>query len=159
MKINCTLDWPFSQLLDCGKRFIRMNFILPHSFELDLPGIPLFSTLVELLFSYSNKVLRIIDTFIRIISSGSIWTLWEELNRQVVVLSHFWCSRLALFLCFYTGETSRLWWASVLLLSESRQSVRTVRVPYQPSVFAPFFLKSAGVTLFWASAVLLWFLA
>ena len=23
-----------------------------------------------------------------------------------------------------------------------------VRVPYQPSVFAPFFLKSAGVTLF-----------
>ena len=62
-------------------------------------------------------------------------------------------------LCFYTGETSRLWWASILLLSEPRQPVPAVRVPYQPSVFAPFFLKSAGVTLFWASAVLLWFLA
>ena len=62
-------------------------------------------------------------------------------------------------LCFYTGETSRLWWASVLLLSEPRQSVHTVRVPYQPSVFAPFFLKSAGWVLIWTSAVLLWFLA
>ena len=37
-----------------------------------LAGNVLLSTLVELLFSYSNKVLRIIDTFIRIISSGSI---------------------------------------------------------------------------------------
>ena len=75
------------------------------------------------------------------------------------MLSHYWCSRPALFLCFYTGETSRLWWASVLLLSEPRQSVRTVRVPYRPSVFAPFCLKSAGLALIWASAVLLWFLA
>ena len=64
-----------------------------------------------------------------------------------------------LLLCFYTGETSRLWWASVLPLSEPRQSVHTVRVPYQPSVFAPFFLKSAGWVLIWTSAVLLWFLA
>ena len=64
-----------------------------------------------------------------------------------------------LLLCFYTGEASRLWWASVLLLSEPRQSVRTVRVPYRPSVFAPFYLKSAGLALIWASAVLLWFLA
>ena len=62
-------------------------------------------------------------------------------------------------LCFYTGETSRLWWASVLLLSDPRQSVHTVRVPYQPSVFAPFCFKSAGLALVWASAVLLWFLA
>ena len=38
------------------------------------------STLVELLFSYSNKVLRITDTFIRIISSGSIWTLWGRIE-------------------------------------------------------------------------------
>ena len=64
-----------------------------------------------------------------------------------------------LLLCFYTGEASRLWWASVLLLSEPRQSVRAVRVPYRPSVFAPFCLKSAGLALIWASAVLLWFLA
>ena len=62
-------------------------------------------------------------------------------------------------LCFYTGETSRLWWASVLLLSDPRQSGHTVRVPYQPSVFAPFCFKSAGLALSWASAVLLWFLA
>ena len=49
----------------------------------------LLSTLVELLFSYSNKVLRIIDTFIRIISSGSIWTLWgriESTGCRVIAL-------------------------------------------------------------------------
>ena len=81
-------------------------------------------------------------------------------TRQTVLLFALFDAQDRLsFLCFYTGETSRLWWASVLLLSEPRQSVHTVRVPYQPSVFAPFFLKSAGWVLIWTSAVLLWFLA
>ena len=36
-----------------------MNFILPHSFELDLPGIPLLSTLELLLFGHSNRCIRV----------------------------------------------------------------------------------------------------
>ena len=81
-------------------------------------------------------------------------------TRQTVLLFALFDAQDRLsFLCFYTGETSRLWWASVLLLSDPRQSVHTVRVPYQPSVFAPFCFKSAGLALVWASAVLLWFLA
>ena len=81
-------------------------------------------------------------------------------TRQTVLLFALFDAQDRLsFLCFYTGETSRLWWASVLLLSDPRQSVHTVRVPYQPSVFAPFCFKSARLALVWASAVLLWFLA
>ena len=38
---------------------MRMNFILPHSFELDLPGIPLLSTLELLLFGHSNRCIRV----------------------------------------------------------------------------------------------------
>ena len=89
---------------------------------------------------------------------GSIWTRGIYFTDCTVIRFIDAQERL-LLLCFYTGEASRLWWASVLLLSEPRQPVPAVRVPYQPSVFAPFFLKSAGVALFWASAVLLWFLA
>lgn len=44
-------------MMDCGTRNTEMNFILPHSFDLDLRG-KLLSTLVELLFYYSNKILR-----------------------------------------------------------------------------------------------------
>ena len=81
-------------------------------------------------------------------------------TRQTVLLFALFDAQDRLsFLCFYTGETSRLWWASILLLSEPRQPVPAVRVPYQPSVFAPFCFKSAGLALVWASAVLLWFLA
>ena len=36
-----------------------MNFILPHSFELDLRGIPLLSTLELLLFGHSNRCIRV----------------------------------------------------------------------------------------------------
>ena len=43
---------------------MEMNFILPHSFELDLPRVPLLSTLEVLLFDYSNTGLR--KVFIRI---------------------------------------------------------------------------------------------
>ena len=94
----------------------------------------------------------------RITFGGSIWTRGIYFTDCTVIALLNAQDRLSL-LCFYTGETSRLWWASVLPLSEPRQSVHTVRVPYQPSVFAPFFLKSAGWVLIWTSAVLLWFLA
>ena len=136
-----------------------MNFILPHSFELNLPGIPLLSTLELLLFGHSNRCIRV-TVLIMGDHLGRIY-----LNRQGIYSDRLYCFRIfdaqdRLFDLFcYTGETSRLWWASVLLLSEPRQSVHTVRVPYQPSVFAPFFLKSAGWVLIWTSAVLLWFLA
>ena len=93
----------------------------------------------------------------RITFGGSIWTRGIYFTDCTVIALLNAQDRLSL-LCFYTGA-SRLWWASVLLLSEPRQSVHTVRVPYQPSVFAPFFLKSAGWVLIWTSAVLLWFLA
>ena len=138
---------------------MKMNFILPHSFELDLPGIPLLSTLELLLFGHSNRCIRV-TVLIMGDHLGRIY-----LNCQGIYSDRLYCFRIfdaqdRLFDLFcYTGETSRLWWASVLLLSEPRQSVRTVRVPYRPSVFAPFCLKSAGLALIWASAVLLWFLA
>ena len=136
-----------------------MNFILPHSFELDLRRECHY--LVHRSFSFG--VIQIRRSVQKLSSLGSPSAdLFEREGfiSQTVLLSALLNAqdRLSL-LCFYTGETSRLWWASVLLLSEPRQSVRTVRVPYRPSVFAPFCLKSAGLALIWASAVLLWFLA
>lgn len=121
-------------------------------------GVSLLSTSEFLLWSYSNKTFGAKAFFIGITFGGSIWTRGVLFHR-LFCYSLYWCSRTALVVVFYTGEASRLWWASVLLLSEPRQSVRTVRVPYRPSVFAPFCLKSAGLALIWASAVLLWFLA
>ena len=52
---------------------MKMNFILPHSFELDLLGVPLLSTLELLLFGHSNIFVRAKAFFIGITSSGSIW--------------------------------------------------------------------------------------
>lgn len=121
-------------------------------------GVSLLSTSEFLLWSYSNKTFRAKAFFIGITFGGSIWTRGFYFTDCSVIRFIDAQERL-LLLCFYTGEASRLWWASVLLLSEPRQSVRTVRVPYRPSVFAPFCLKSAGLALIWASAVLLWFLA
>lgn len=121
-------------------------------------GVSLLSTSEFLLWSYSNKTFRTKAFFIGITFGGSIWTRGILFHR-LFCYSLYWCSRTALVVVFLYGEASRLWWASVLLLSEPRQSVRTVRVPYRPSVFAPFCLKSAGLALIWASAVLLWFLA
>ena len=145
--------------MECGIRITEMNFILPHSFELDLPGIPLLSTLELLLFEHSNRCIRVTV----LIMGDHLWLIY--LNCQGIYSDRLYCFRIfdaqdRLFDLFcYTGETSRLWWASVLLLSEPRQPVPAVRVPYQPSVFAPFCFKSAGLALIWASAVLLWFLA
>ena len=87
--------------MECGTEILKMNFILPHSFELDLPRDKLLSTLVELLFCYSNKLLRTKGTFIRTISGGSIWIAGVLVDRQVVVFSHFWCSRLAQCCCVF----------------------------------------------------------
>ena len=52
---------------------MKMNFILPHSFELDLPGIPLLSTLELLLFGHSNILVRAKAFIMGITSCGSIW--------------------------------------------------------------------------------------
>ena len=135
-----------------------MNFILPHSFELDLRRECHY--LVHRSFSFG--VIQIRRSVQKLSSLGSPSAdLFEREGfyfTDCSVIRFIDAQERLLLLCFYTGETSRLWWASVLLLSEPRQSVRTVRVPYRPSVFAPFCLKSAGLALIWASAVLLWFL-
>ncbi len=136
-----------------------MNFILPHSFELDLRRECHY--LVHRSFSF--RVIQIRRSVQKLSSLGSPSAdLFEREGfyfTDCSVIRFIDAQERLLLLCFYTGETSRLWWASILLLSEPRQPVPAVRVPYRPSVFAPFFLKSAGVTLIWASAVLLWFLA
>ena len=136
-----------------------MNFILPHSFELDLRRECHY--LVHRSFSF--RVIQIRRSVQKLSSLGSPSAdLFEREGfyfTDCSVIRFIDAQERLLLLCFYTGEASRLWWASVLLLSEPRQSVRAVRVPYRPSVFAPFCLKSAGLALIWASAVLLWFLA
>ena len=136
-----------------------MNFILPHSFELDLRRECHY--LVH--WNFSFRVIQIRRSVQKLSSLGSPSAdLFEREGfyfTDCSVIRFIDAQERLLLLCFYTGETSRLWWASVLLLSEPRQSVRAVRVPYRPSVFAPFYLKSAGLALIWASAVLLWFLA
>ena len=136
-----------------------MNFILPHSFELDLRRECHY--LVHRSFSF--RVIQIRRSVQKLSSlespSADLFEREGFYFTDCSVIRFIDAQERLLLLCFYTGETSRLWWASVLLLSEPRQSVHTVRVPYQPSVFAPFFLKSAGWVLIWTSAVLLWLLA
>ena len=136
-----------------------MNFILPHSFELDLRRECHY--LVH--WNFSFRVIQIRRSVQKLSSLGSPSAdLFEREGfyfTDCSVIRFIDAQERLSLLCFYTGETSRLWWASILLLSEPRQSVHTVRVPYRPSVFAPFCLKSAGLALIWASAVLLWFLA
>ena len=145
--------------MECGTEIRKMNFILPHSFELDLRRECHY--LVHRSFSFG--VIQIRRSVQKLSSLGSPSAdLFEREGfyfTDCSVIRFIDAQERLLLLCFYTGEASRLWWASVLLLSEPRQSVRTVRVPYRPSVFAPFCLKSAGLALIWASAVLLWFLA
>ena len=80
---------------------MKMNFILPHSFELDLLRVPLLSTLELLLFGYSNIFVRI-----------NFLIIWDHLgriylnrhgiySRQTVLFSRYWCSRPALFHCVF----------------------------------------------------------
>ena len=122
-------------------------------------GEVLLSTLVELLFSYSNKVLRIIDTFIRIISSGSIWIArgnWfiDRLSLHRIIDAQDWLKSSDVFL--YGGNIP-----FVLSLCFASQRIPTACPCCAGSIstigLAPFYLKSAGLALFWASAVLLWF--
>ena len=83
---------------------MKMNFILPHSFELDLPGIPLLSTLELLLFGHSNILVRakafiMGDHLMRIyLNRQGIYT------RQTVLFSRDWCSRLARCCVFIRGK-------------------------------------------------------
>ena len=82
---------------------MKMNFILPHSFELDLLGIPLLSTLELLLFGHSNIFVRAKAFFIGITSSGSIWIAMGSYTRQTVLFSRDGCSRPALIFVFLYG--------------------------------------------------------
>ena len=82
---------------------MKMNFILPHSFELDLLGVPLLSTLELLLFGHSNIFVRAKAFFIGITSSGSIWIAMGSYTRQTVLFSRDGCSRLALVFVFLYG--------------------------------------------------------
>ncbi len=81
-----------------------MNFILPHSFELDLPGIPLLSTLELLLFGHSNRCIRV-TVLIMGDHLGRIY-----LNCQGIYSDRLYCFRIfdaqdRLFDLFcYTGK-------------------------------------------------------
>ena len=81
-----------------------MNFILPHSFELDLPGIPLLSTLELLLFGHSNRCIRV-TVLIMGDHLGRIY-----LNCQGIYSDRLYCFRIfdaqdRLFGLFcYTGK-------------------------------------------------------
>lgn len=81
-----------------------MNFILPHSFELDLPGIPLLSTLELLLFGHSNRYIRV-TVLIMGDHLGRIY-----LNCQGIYSDRLYCFRIfdaqdRLFDLFcYTGK-------------------------------------------------------
>ena len=138
---------------------MKMNFILPHSFELDLLGVPLLSTLELLLFGHSNIFVRAKAFFIGITSSGSIWIAMGSYTRQTVLFSRDGCSRLALVFVFLYGGNIPF----VESLCFASQRIPTVCPNCAGSIstigLAPFCFKSAGLALIWASAVLLWFLA
>ena len=153
-----TLDWPFSQLLECGTRIMEMNFILPHSFELDLPRVPLLSTLEVLLFDYSNTGLR--KVFIRITLRRIYLNCHGILySTDCSVVRIIWCSRPALVFVFLYGGNIPF----VVSLCFASQRTPTACPCCAGSIstigLAPFCFKSAGLALVWASAVLLWFLA
>ena len=123
-----------------------MNFILPHSFELDLPGIPLLSTLELLLFGHSNRCIRV-TVLIMGDHLGRIY-----LNCQGIYSDRLYCFRIfdaqdRLFDLFcYTGETSRLWRASVLLLSESQTVCPNCAGSISTNRSRSFLLKVSGVS-------------
>lgn len=137
---------------------MKMNFILPHSFELDLPGIPLLSTLELLLFGHSNILVRAKAFIMGITSCGSIWI------ARGFILDRLFCFRVIdaqdrLVVVFLYGGNIPF----VVSLCFASQRIPTVCPNCAGSIstigLAPFCFKSAGLALVWASAVLLWFLA
>ena len=90
---------------------------------------------------------------------ADLFELPGDLFWQTVLFSHFWCSRPALwFVLLYGGNIP-----FVESLCFASQRIPTVCPNCAGSIstigLAPFYLKSAGLALIWASAVLLWFLA
>lgn len=146
--------------MECDTEIRKMNFILPHSFELDLPRDILLSTLVELLFGYSNKLLRVAGTFIRTISGGSIWIAMEYWFTDRLSYYRIFDAqdRLIVVVFLYGGNIP-----FVVSLCFASQRTPTACPCCAGSIstigLAPFCFKSAGLALLWASAVLLWFLA
>lgn len=90
---------------------------------------------------------------------ADLFELPGDLFWQTILFSHFWCSRPALwFVLLYGGNIP-----FVESLCFASQRIPTVCPNCAGSIstigLAPFCLKSAGLALIWASAVLLWFLA
>ena len=80
-----------------------MNFILPHSFELDLPRVPLLSTLEVLLFDYSNTGLR--KVFIRITLRRIYLNRWGlSLSTGCRVIAFLMLKTGSVFVFLYGGN-------------------------------------------------------
>ena len=94
----------------------------------------------------------------RITFGGSIWTRGIYFT-DCTVIRFFECSRPALVVVFLYGGNIPF----VVSLCFASQRTPTVCAHCAGSIstigLAPFCLKSAGLALIWASAVLLWFLA
>ena len=135
------------------------EFHITTFFRVRFAGDVLLSTLVELLFCYSNKVLRIIDAF----TEDHLQRIY--LNCRGKCLSTG-CRYIA-FLMLKTGSVLLFWYGGnipfVVSLCFASQRIPTACPCCAGSIstigLAPFCFKSAGLALVWASAVLLWFLA
>ena len=134
--------------MECGTEILKMNFILPHSFELDLPGIPLLSTLELLLFGHSNRCIRVTvlimgDHLGRIYLNcrGSRFIDRLSLYRNVDAQE-----RLVFVVFLYGGNIP-----SVVSLYFASQRIPTACPCCAGSIstigLAPFYLKSAGLAL------------
>ena len=95
--------------LECGIRITEMNFILPHSFELDLRRECHY--LVHRSFSFG--VIQIRRSVQKLSSLGSPSAdLFEREGfyfTDCSVIRFIDAQERLLLLCFYTGEASRLW--------------------------------------------------
>ena len=131
--------------MECGTEILKMNFILPHSFELDLPGVPLLSTLELLLFGYSNRCIRVV-----LIIRDHLRRIY--LNCQGIYSTD--CSVFAL-LMLKTGSLFYFLYGGYIPFVESlcfaSQRTPTVCPNCAGSIstigLAPFCFKSAGLAL------------
>ena len=133
-------------ILTVGLRYTNHvdEFHITTSPQIDLPGDKLPSTLVELLYFYSNKILRSIVFFIRITFRRIYLNRKRSYMTGYLLFALLMLKSRSFFFVFLYGGNIPSVVSVCFALSEPRQPVRTVRVPYQPSVFAPFCLKSAG---------------
>ena len=153
--------------MECGTEIRKMNFILPHSFELDLRRECHY--LVHRSFSFG--VIQIRRSVQKLSSLGSPSAdLFERegfyfTDCSVKFIDRLSCNRIfdaqdwLIFVVFLYGGNIPF----VVSLYFASQRIPTACPCCAGSIstigLAPFCLKSAGLALIWASAVLLWFLA